>query len=90
MEDIERMEQDAEMLRNPRNWPLWPLLPVKRALGTPGGDTGVLAHLTNFEEPSTLWFYLGQNIFSFDPAGEREELTDIGIEAFLDKGWKVD
>lgn len=85
---MERELSDAEFIRNPDNWPRWPILPVVKRDSS--RQIGIVAH---FSDDGTIgglkyWFYPGMNMFEFDASGKREELTDI--DKFVGEGWRVD
>lgn len=84
------------LLRNPRSWPLYPVLPVFRykAGETLGKQLGVI--LVGGERPYPR-VYVGINVFDSGPATWHELLasaTEVkdypSVEACVDDGWRTD
>jgi hypothetical protein len=78
--------QDARMIESPRDWPLWPLLPMKRR-----SQLGVMVALKPFRYhvfKAGLW-ELPRTLSVETLAGfEFEQAVDaIGV---VDLGWRVD
>lgn len=73
---------DLEMIRHPDNWPIWPVLPMKRNVG------GQL-EMGYFWNPSIyrdiMTFYIG-NIYDQKHALEQ----NTSPEQVLQEGWRVD
>lgn len=73
---------DAEFIRDPEQWPLWPVLPMKR-------NSNTLAYLLGDPPetgPITLW--LGN--FRGPAAHGEHSMEYSSVEAMLAAGWRVD
>lgn len=78
-----QMERDREFILRPDDWPIWPILPLKRFRdgqaehGFFGGDVSPTG-------PATVWI---GNMFELSSAEAREYPS---LDAVLDDGWTVD
>lgn len=88
---IKQSNVDIEFVRNPKNWPLFPILPVKRPSlnGTGWPELGFM--VANGE--STV--FIGDiHELHFGPLGPQLEEMDIrrydSLECLFSDGWMVD
>lgn len=85
------MRDDLKMMRNSREWPCWPLLPLKRLTGK-FGDADHVGFMFADAKPVV---YLG-NIFGFDVARPLREVLDelrsVKYENLetLQSEWRID
>jgi hypothetical protein len=89
----EQRVEELDFLRNPDQWPNWPLLPIKR-YGAPG-DPPECALLDSIGAPEPKVRVVFVNMFQLrelthaERQALRVEVYD-SAEALLDDGWMVD
>lgn len=80
---LDEEERHIEMMTSPDNWPMWPLLPLKKVAD--GWEVGLLAEIGGEVQPIV---YLS-NMF----AGINDRTPKLSFESFreiFDAGWRVD
>lgn len=77
-----RQLHDLGMIQNPDNWPIWPLLPMKRKVD---GQLEMGFFLSPSLYGNTVAFYIG-NIHDRQKALE----LDMSPEQVIQDGWRVD
>jgi hypothetical protein len=78
-------EDDLAMMRNPKDWPLWPYLPVKlRPMPTDRPSTGFLRELDGTVEPIVYADAL------LGGTGVRRLAIFDSFEELVEAGWMVD
>lgn len=87
-------EESREMILRPSQWPIWPLLPVKRyRLNRLLPECGVIYWGSLTDDPSetsklTVTF---RSIFDTDVRREEfEQIEYVNVDTLLDDGWEVD
>jgi hypothetical protein len=73
----EEKAREVERLKDPRQWPLYPRIPVKRFRKDESYEFGIV--LANGDEPVPVVFNEGVHEAKFE-----------SIEAMVDAGWMVD
>lgn len=91
-DDGRTREEHVKKIRSPRrDWPLWPLLPLKRnvAAGAPGYPREVGTIVAGEHEQPVVYLV---NAYRFKPKDlERyKTLNYASPEALVDDGWMVD
>lgn len=82
-------KRELTMMQNPRNWPLWPFLPVKQPMSSGLPRCGVLVEM-KWDEPIKPIVYdcIVHMPKSFDPDKKIAEYNSF--EEMLEAGWVVD
>lgn len=75
---------DKTMISTPNNWPIWPVLPMKREVeGKMWPETGFFLNPSLSDD--VVFFYTG-SIYDMKEATK----TDLTPEQVLEQGWVVD
>lgn len=88
--ELARRVEDLAMLKKPAQWPMWPMLPLKRRSKIIGElpDSGVLLDLRN-----AIRVYL-ENIYSLKTSDKTIAETPFkeytSFDELLDDGWEID
>jgi hypothetical protein len=83
------MISELEFIKNPDNWPNWPMLPLKKPGSAFTDQNGIAVLVEDREVKGQIRFrlYIGQNIYDFSPRGEHSIVTP---EDVVRAGWKID
>lgn len=89
MTEEERIARDVAMATDQDNWPMWPMLPVKRWRNTDGNlqmDAGVLAGTTSGITEPKVWV----NASPWGVMGTVYPMEYPDMITLFNDGWKVD
>lgn len=82
-------ENEIDMINDPKKWPMWPFLPLKKH-----GQTGFLSCAVLIEqkrENNEIKIFKGVTIYdNIEKIKSSESETFPNTEALVDAGWMVD
>ena len=83
--------KDLAFLRNPDNWPNWPMLPVvKRHRGTAPFDCGLFIHGLGCKVYNLNMFDLPKGVDTWQAAVQDVEYVEYSCPDDLISDWRVD
>ena len=83
----DQLERDRKTIDNPKNWPLYPLLPMKRWNEANRESDQACLWFT----PKQLYIGVGINLYTIEDIRKTENIwKPVTVDEVLSAGWQVD
>lgn len=79
-------KDEMDMMKNPSEWPRWPVLPVKRRHSNGAVQVGLMLEVEDGVHPTVYQC----SMFQLRDLKNAEKIEYLDFEGLLDDGWVVD